>query len=566
MFKTISSKFLIPTVIALTIFTVFMLIFTYFSTYNALLDERKKAVTDLVDFTYGLIESFDQRVKEGELTLIQAQNEVRKIIPNMLYEGDNYIFGYDMQGNIMIPFQTRVVGDNLINVIDAEGNYLIRDLITIAKNYSKGYHSYYWDLPGMQGLGYKVSYIRTFEPWGWWFGTGVYVDSVKEATIRIFFTQLILFIISISIIIFIIIFNSQRIRKALFLFKNNIIEFGKGNLTINFKETSKDEIAMIAKNLNETTDSFKEIITRILEAADNLSSSSTDLASVSEETTASTEEINSNVIEISNNIENVSGSIQEVNSGVAEISNSAQTLSNLAQKLNTDADKALETTKSGENSILEIEKVILEATAQTKETSRIVRIVEQKSQNIGEIVEKINSIAEQTNLLALNAAIEAARAGEAGKGFAVVADEIRKLAEQSKLTTSEIEDILKEIKTGVDDADKATDKTVHIVEEISLKAKKIEKEFNEIINKIKGIDASISDLTATSQEQSASTEEMSAAMDKSSQMMVSISKEMQNISDSISYQSQGAQQVSANSEELSALSEELLTQVKKFKI
>jgi len=107
MFKTISSKFLIPTVIALTIFTVFMLIFTYFSTYNALLDERKKAVTDLVDFTYGLIESFDQRIKEGELTLIQAQNEVRKIIPNMLYEGDNYIFGYDMQGNIILDLSVK---------------------------------------------------------------------------------------------------------------------------------------------------------------------------------------------------------------------------------------------------------------------------------------------------------------------------------------------------------------------------------------------------------------------------------------------------------------------------
>ncbi len=328
----------------------------------------------------------------------------------------------------------------------------------------------------------------------------------------------------------------------------------------------RDEIGEISKSINNLHINMINIVKSIKESSENINGASNDLASLAEESSATSEELSSGADEITNNVQNTSNSIENVSVGVEEVASSAQNVSKVAQGLSESSEKVLNYSEHGLGSLKEIVEEIKKASSQSKDTAQVVRIVEQKSHNIGEIVEKINSISEQTNLLALNAAIEAARAGEAGKGFAVVADEIRKLAEQSKTTTSEIESILKEIKDGAQRADKATDSTVEIVNNISNKAEGIIKEFTEIIESIQTINVSIENLTATSEEQSASSQEISSSVESSVKAVKDITTQITEMAKGIEQQAEASQQVSANSEELSALAGSLVDIVNKFKL
>jgi methyl-accepting chemotaxis protein len=328
----------------------------------------------------------------------------------------------------------------------------------------------------------------------------------------------------------------------------------------------KDEIGNISKSILILNNSLVSIVKSIKESSESINNASNDLAAIAEESSATGEELSSGSESITKNVEDSNISIENTTSGIQEVSASAQSIAKLAQDLNENATEAFNASNQGVKGIKEIVNAAIEATKQSKDTSKVVKIVEEKSQNIGEIVAKIDTIAEQTNLLALNAAIEAARAGEAGRGFAVVADEIRKLAEQSSKTTSEIENILKEIKEGVAKADKATDKTAEIVETVSKKANQVETEFESIINKIDKMNSMIENLTATSEEQSASTEEITSSMDTSAKSMNEITEQIIEMSKGIKQQSDSVQQISANSEELNALADTLVELVSKFKL
>jgi len=185
----IVASIIIPFIILMAVFSIFISIFTYNSTYNSLLEERKEFGMEIVSYTEGMLSRLDQRVENNEMTLEEAQAMARDLIRNMHFEDGNYIFGYDYDGNIVIPFQSREVGENLMSTKDQDGNFLLKDLIAVA-NQGGGYHTYFWPLPGEEGVGEKVSYVLPFNKWGWWFGAGVYVDQVKEKAFNNFIVQM----------------------------------------------------------------------------------------------------------------------------------------------------------------------------------------------------------------------------------------------------------------------------------------------------------------------------------------------------------------------------------------
>ncbi|MGM0641644.1 MAG: methyl-accepting chemotaxis protein [Thermotogota bacterium] len=354
---------------------------------------------------------------------------------------------------------------------------------------------------------------------------------------------------------------SKLIRKL----SKNDLTFDEKSKAVEYLKR-KDEIGDITNSVKDMQLNLIDMIKQIKNDSESINSASQDLAAIAEESSATSEELSSGSETIINNAENSSESLENTSVGIEEVSTSAQNVSSLAQKLNENASNVSKSSDGGVQSIKNIVLSINNASEQSKETSKIVKVVEQKSKNIGEIVTKIDSIAEQTNLLALNAAIEAARAGEAGKGFAVVADEIRKLAEESSKTTSEIDDILKEIKQGVVKADQSTDNTVGVIGEISEKAKSIETEFESIIKQINSMNDMIENLTATSEEQSASTEEITSSIETSSKSMKNITEQIKEMANGIKQQADSSQSISANSEELNSLADNLVDIVNKFKI
>ena len=406
----------------------------------------------------------------------------------------------------------------------------------------------------------------------WSLAIGVPMNKVLENANRLMWLFSIISIVAVSVIILIIFFIGKSITNPISAceqmidkIKGKDLAADKEQKVLNYSER-KDEIGNIVNALISMEKEYAETIAVFKTSVEQLNGSAENLSAVSQEQLASSEELAAQAEKIDNNVQNTSASIEEVTSGVEEVASSAQNVSSTAQELSNQNEITADKAHEGGKMITNIVNQIEEAANQTVDTAKMVQELAVGARKVEEILVSISSIAEQTNLLALNAAIEAARAGEAGKGFAVVADEIRKLAEESKKSTDNISNILKTITSGVNKADAATDKTVEIVNKVNENAKEVEEQFSQILKMVEDTTNMIESLTAISEEQGAAAEEMAGAMDTSAKSVNEISDEAADMSQSVVQQTKGAQQVSSAAEQLSALAGNLDEQVKKFKL
>ena len=401
---------------------------------------------------------------------------------------------------------------------------------------------------------------------GWSFGVAVPEKEIMSRVNQMTMIVVILFTIlaiTIAVLIFVV---SGSISKPIRNLAEKALEFGKGNLTVKFEAKGKDEVAQMAQALQQMGDTLRESMMNINESSMQVNSSAENLASTAEEMSATSEELASQMEEVNRGAQNASASIQEVTSGIEEVAASAQNVSKATQNLTERAAQVNSSAKEGEEAVKEIADIIKQTSQKAQGTEKTVTELAENAKNIGEIVQTINSIAEQTNLLALNAAIEAARAGEAGRGFAVVADEIRKLAEESKDATNKIAEILSNIQEGTEQANVAMKETVEVVEKAAEQADVVTDRLTNILKEVENITGMIENLAASAQEQSAAAEEMSSAMDTAAKAMTSIAEQIEEMTNAVKQQADSSQSVSSLSEELSAIAENLVEQVKKFKI
>ncbi|MCW6095071.1 methyl-accepting chemotaxis protein [Clostridium sporogenes] len=235
----------------------------------------------------------------------------------------------------------------------------------------------------------------------------------------------------------------KRIRNSLNVLKGELDELSErgGDLTQEIKVNSKDEINDLAKSLNKFIQNIKDIIKTVNESVDNIETvvdsiktNVTDLNNDVEEVSATTEELSANMEETAASAEEMSATSQDIERAVQSIAQKSQEGATQAGEINKRAEDTKANVQASQKKAKEI---FTNTKAELESAIESSKVVEQ----INVLSDSIMNITSQTNLLALNAAIEAARAGEAGKGFSVVADEIRKLAEQSKDTVTEIQSI-----------------------------------------------------------------------------------------------------------------------------
>lgn len=230
----------------------------------------------------------------------------------------------------------------------------------------------------------------------------------------------------------------------------------EGDLTLpDVQIDGSDEIAMLAQSMNKTKDKLRNLLTVI-------SNSAQQVAASSEELTASADQTSESITMVANNTVSMAGDVSGQTNVLGDIKDKAEDMGRQMDELMNKADsmqEAAEDSRRGiENGQQAVDQAVVQMEAMSRqmaESSRVVVGLGERSKEIGQIVDTITAITSQTNLLALNAAIEAARAGEAGKGFAVVAEEVRKLAAESAEAAQSIADLIRTIQVDTDGAVKA---------------------------------------------------------------------------------------------------------------
>jgi methyl-accepting chemotaxis protein len=311
-----------------------------------------------------------------------------------------------------------------------------------------------------------------------------------------------------------------------------------GDLTARVNGDYKGDHQIMKNSINKVAESLSQALTEVSEAIQATASASSQISSSSEEMAAGSQEQSAQTAEIASAVEEMTKTIIETSKNASLAADNSKIASDSVKKGTQKVDE----TKKG------MERIV----ASTADTGKIISSLAQKSDQIGEITQVIDDIADQTNLLALNAAIEAARAGEQGRGFAVVADEVRKLAERTTKATKEIADTIRTIQVEAKEADKSMIEAGESVKH----GMELTEQVAEVLNEILSVNAKVSDMVnqvaAASEEQSATAEQ--------------ISKNIESISSVTQQSAAGTQQIAKAAEDLNHLTNNLQNLIERFKL
>jgi methyl-accepting chemotaxis protein len=329
---------------------------------------------------------------------------------------------------------------------------------------------------------------------------------------------------------------------------------------------SRDEVSVLGRSINAMVANLRQLIEQVDNTADQVHASSQVLLGSADHVKTASVEVAATMQSLSQGAEKQVQGAEDCLTSIEEV---AIGIHRIAQTSTGVTEASVETSRAAENGNTMIQGVMRQMRSIHNSTDRsadVVKLLAERSQEIGQIVEVITRIAAQTNLLALNAAIEAARAGEQGRGFAVVADEVRKLAEQSQGSATQIAALVSEIRIETDRAVEAMKASAVEVQEGLGLVDEAGAEFHKILGATQSVADQIQDISAASQELSAASQEITASVEE----LTRIAKQSASASNDVAASSDGqlerTQEMATSIRALTTVAEELQDVIRQFKI
>ena len=371
---------------------------------------------------------------------------------------------------------------------------------------------------------------------------------------------------TITLILSIIIIKSIVVPVKNVTKKLKEISESNGDLTQRIGYKSKDEIGELSNSFDTFMDKLQSIIKEVAISAETISSSSDQLSRATGATTETVEGISKTIVAIAANTSDGASAAEETTASLGEAANFSQETARASKNTASNSKNAKQEAEFGAAKISEVVSSITDIALSSKDVSVIIDELDSSSKKIGDIIKIITSISEQTNLLALNAAIEAARAGEAGRGFNVVADEIRKLADESSNAAKEISDLVRENQvksaSAVNSVDEVEKKVAIGVE----KASQVGESIDNIIKNIQVMVNDIEQIDLANEQQAESSKEIEKAINSIAMTSNEIADGTENISASIQEQLSTMTEIEQTTEKLSQMAKRLSEITSGFKV